>query len=446
MNFRKVGRLAGAGMISLALASMAGAQDLDERMNSAGVLNLPDNPIIYGQALPPVVKATAIVNGEVITATDIEQRVALVLASSEATATSDQLNQLRQQTLRNLIDETLQIQAAQREEIELTAAEISETLKNVAERNGRSITELEEYLRGSGSSLRSITRQIQGEMAWARLRQAKIESTVTVGDDEVDEIIKKLEASKGTTEYRVSEIYLASNPSTDAQVRERAQTILEQLGQGASFGALARVHSESTAAIVGGDLGWLRPEQLPEQIAEAVVQLRPGAVSIPIAIPGGYSIIAVQDRRTLLTADPRNALLSLKQITIEFEPGLTEAQATPRVESFAEAVANIGGCGNSEAVASRFGGSVVQSDNIRLRDLPPALQQMMLPMQVGQATRPFGSLEEGVRSLVICGRDEETPGLPSADQVADQINQQRVESRARRYLRDLRRDAIIDFR
>ena len=41
-----------------------------------------------------------------------------------------------------------------------------------------------------------------------------------------------------------------------------------------------------------------------------------------------------------------------------------------------------------------------------MRDLPPALQQMMLPMQVGQATQPFGSLEEGVRVLVICGRDE----------------------------------------
>ena len=41
-----------------------------------------------------------------------------------------------------------------------------------------------------------------------------------------------------------------------------------------------------------------------------------------------------------------------------------------------------------------------------MRDLPAALQRLMLPMQVGQATQPFGSLEEGVRVLVICGRDE----------------------------------------
>ena len=71
---------------------------------------------------------------------------------------------------------------------------------------------------------------------------------------------------------------------------------------------------------------------------------------------------------------------------------------------------------------------------------------MMLPMQVGQATQPFGSLDEGVRTLVICGRDEVDPTAPSFDEVFAQINEDRVNSRARRYLRDLRRDAVIEFR
>ena len=67
-------------------------------------------------------------------------------------------------------------------------------------------------------------------------------------------------------------------------------------------------------------------------------------------------------------------------------------------------------------------------------------------MQVGQATRPFGSLEEGVRVLVICGRDEVNPSMPTYETVMAQMNEERVNMRARRYLRDLRRDAIIDFR
>jgi peptidyl-prolyl cis-trans isomerase SurA len=72
---------------------------------------------------------------------------------------------------------------------------------------------------------------------------------------------------------------------------------------------------------------------------------------------------------------------------------------------------------------------------------------MMLPMQVGQATRPFGSIDEGVRVLVICGRDEEQGGsAPNPDAVFAQLQEERVNLRSRRFLRDLRRDAVIDFR
>ena len=83
---------------------------------------------------------------------------------------------------------------------------------------------------------------------------------------------------------------------------------------------------------------------------------------------------------------------------------------------------------------------------VKIRDLPPALQEMMIGMQVGQATRPFGSIEEGVRVLVLCGRDEVDASAPSFDQVYAQLNEERVNLRSRRYLRDLRRDAVIDFR
>jgi peptidyl-prolyl cis-trans isomerase SurA len=81
-----------------------------------------------------------------------------------------------------------------------------------------------------------------------------------------------------------------------------------------------------------------------------------------------------------------------------------------------------------------------------MRDLPVALQQIMMPMQVGQATPPYGTLDDGIRVLVICGRDEPQSSAPSFDDVYNQLNEDRVNSRARRYLRDLRRDAVIEFR
>jgi peptidyl-prolyl cis-trans isomerase SurA len=71
---------------------------------------------------------------------------------------------------------------------------------------------------------------------------------------------------------------------------------------------------------------------------------------------------------------------------------------------------------------------------------------MLINLGVGQSTQAFGSAER-VSVLVLCGRDEPPPATgPTHEQVADQILQARVNSRAQRYLRDLRRDAVIDYR
>lgn len=396
--------------------------------------------------MPSVIKATAIVNGDVITQTDVDQRLSFLSIANGQPIPADQVDQLRQQVLRNLIDETLEIQAAKDEKIDIKDSEVDKTVQRVAQSAKQTPDQLAKYLEANGSSIKSLRRQIQGEIAWRRLQQQKIESDVSVGDDEVKAVLDKLNASKGTEEYRVGEIFLSATPDTQSQTLTNASKILEQLKNGASFAAYARQYSEASTAAVGGDLGWVRPEQLPAPLAATLREMGPGAVSNPIPVAGGVSIIAVQDVRKILTRDPRDAVLSLKQVSINFPKGTTKPQAEPIVARFAEAARNVGGCGGTDKIATDFHGEVVQQDGVKMRDLPPALQQMMMSLQVGQATQPFGSLEEGVRTLVICGRDEVDPSAPSYDEVYSQLNEERVNNRARRYLRDLRRDAIIEFR
>ena len=439
-----------AAVLILGASAAVAQQEQDQTQpaapNSTSSLRLPQNPQLFGNAMPSVVKATAIVNGDVITQTDVDQRLALLAIANGNQIPADEVDRLRQQVLRNLIDETLQIQAAKSEEIDIKNSDVDKTLSRVAGNVKQTPEQLATYLEANGSSVKSLRRQIQGEIAWQRLQRAKIESGVSVGDDEVKAVLDKLNASKGAEEYRVGEIFLAATPANAAQAEANAGKILDQLKQGASFVAYARQYSEASTAAVGGDLGWVRPEQLPGPLAAAVRQMGPGTISNPIPVPGGVSIIAVQDTRKILTPDPRDAILSLKQISISFPKGVERQAAEPIVSRFAQAARTVGGCGGADKIAADFKGEIVTSDQVKMRDLPPALQQMMLPMQVGQATQPFGSLDEGVRVLVICGRDEVDPSAPSYDEVYNQINEERMNLRARRYLRDLRRDAVIEFR
>ena len=449
MNRTRV--IVAGGALALLAASGAVAQDSGQAdnppaANSTESLKLPENPQLFGKAMPSVVKATAIVNGDVITQTDVQQRLALLAIANGGQIPPDQLQPLSEQVLRNLIDETLEIQAAKQEKIDVKKADIDRTVQRVAESVKKNPDQLTAYLEANGSNIRSLRRQIEGEIAWRRLQQAKIEDSVSVGDDEVKAVLNKLNASKGTEEYRVGEIYLAATPATQSQILDNANKILAQLRQGASFAGYAREYSQASTAAVGGDLGWVRPEQLPAPLASALQQMQAGSISEPIPVAGGFSIIAVQDTRKILTPDPRDAVLTLKQVSITFPKGTTRDQAEPIVARFADAVKNIGGCGGAEKLAAEFHGDVVTSDQVKMRDLPAALQRLMVPMQVGQATQPFGSLEEGVRTLVICGRDEVQASAPSYDDIYNQLNEERINSRAQRYLRDLRRDAVIEFR
>ncbi len=416
-------------------------------VSSVASLNLPGSVTLFGKSDPHLRKATAIVNGYVVTGTDVDQRLALVILANQGSISDEERERLRLQVLRNLIDETLQIQEAKAHDVEIAPSEVQQSYERVAQRFKRTPEQMSAYLRQQGSSDRSIKRQIQGELAWNRLLRRRIEPTTNVSEADVQAIIERMKASKGTKEFHIGEIYLSSTPENAAEVQANARKIIDQVRQGGSFAAYARQFSEASTASVGGDLGWVRSAQLPDALAQAAQELSVGQVAGPVAVPGGFSIVYLVDSRQVLMADPRDAILNLRQISIKFQPGIAKAQATARAEGFAKATQAMQGCGKAAEVAASQGADIVDNDQVKVRDLPPALQDIMIKMSVGQVTQPFGSPTEGVRVFVLCGRDEPADaGLPTADEVRGPLEEARVNQRALRYLRDLRRDAVIDYR
>ena len=423
------------------------AQTVDDGGDIASQqLNLPQDVTVFGKSDPNVRKATAIVNGRIITGTDIDQRLALIITANGGKVAPEEKERLRVQVLRNLIDETLQIQEAAANDIKVDPAEIEQSYERVAANFRQSPTQFDAYLRSQGSSSASIKRQIEGELAWSRLLRRNIQPFVNVSEDEVKSVVDRLNAAKGSDEFRIGEIYLSATPENREQIIANARNIIEQIKQGGSFAAYARQFSEASTAAVGGDLGWVRPAQLPPELANAAVEMQVGQIAGPIEVAGGVSLIYVMDKRKVLTADPRDSLLSLKQLSVLFPQGTTKEQASAKAASFAAAIKEIKGCGQANEVGAKIGADVVDNDNVKLRDLPPQLQEILLNLQVGEATPPFGSITDGVRVLIVCGRDDPvSANAPNPEQIMAQLEEERVNKRARIYLRDLRRDAIIEY-
>ncbi len=434
-------------MLPLAAVSLTFGAALDAQEAGNGGLSLPTNPQFFAKEDPNHRKATVVINGEVITGTDVDQRVALIVAASGGNVSPEELQRLKLQVLRNLMDETLQIQEAKVQDVTIDEAEVNQSYERVARQNfGQDSKALDAYLGRIGSSPASLKRQIRGELSWQRLLRRNVQPFVNVSDEEVREVIKRMQEAKGTEEYRVGEIFLSATEENKAAVFENAKKIVEQLRQGGSFQGYARQYSEASTAAVGGDLGWIRLGQLPSELGAALQQLGPNQLVGPIETRGGFSILVLIDKRQVLTADPRDALLSLKQVSISFAKGTTEAQAAAKAKQFAEAMGGARGCSTVDAIAQGLGAEVVTNEQMRARDLPGQLQQMVLGLSLGETTPPFGSIEDGVRVLMLCGRDDpKTASDPDFDQVQAQIEDERVNKRAQTYLRDLRRDAIIDY-
>jgi peptidyl-prolyl cis-trans isomerase SurA len=262
----------------------------------------------------------------------------------------------------------------------------------------------------------------------------------------VNDLLKRLEASRGPAEYRIGEIYLSATPETRNAVAQNAEKIVNQIKGGGNFLAYARQFSEASTAAVGGELGWIRLEQLQNPTLEAAVQqLEPGQLAGPIEIPGGFDILVLIDKRQVGMADPRDAVLSLKQVSLDYPKGTTEADARQKTQAFADAIKAIHGCGEVDNAARALGAQVVSNDQVPAKGLPEVLQQALLQLNVGQSIMVAASTTE-VRALFLCGRDDpKTDAAPNRAELQSQLEEDRVGKRAQRYLRDLRRDAVIEY-
>ncbi|GGD47711.1 chaperone SurA [Aurantiacibacter arachoides] len=437
------------GLASMGALAIAGAAQGQTTVTGSDAFNLPEDvSFVVTPTDPNIRRATARVNGNIITGTDVDHRVALILAAQEVAVPAEEVARLRLQVLRNLIDETLQVQEAAAQEMPVSDEEVEQSYaRYAAEARGMSVSEMDAYLASIGSSPGSIKRQIRGELAWDRLLRRNVAPFVNVSEGEVTELWQRLQASRGTTEYRLGEIFLAATPANAEQVRANADQIIQQLRAGGSFVAYARQYSQASSAVQGGDLGWLQLAQLQQPTLEAAAQqMAPGQLVGPLEIPGGYSILLMIDQRTMGMADPRDAVLSLKQISLEFPAGMPAAEVERRAAEFLTAVQGMRGCGDADAAAAAIGASTVNNDAIQVRQLPEAFQSILLQLNVGQATPPFGELPQDIRVLMLCGRDD--PGEVAGPTVADimaSLEEDRINRRAQRYRRDLRRDAVIEY-
>jgi len=402
-------------------------------------------------------RIAAIVNDDVVSIRDLNERLGLVLLTSRIPDQEQARNRLSKQVLRGLIEESLQLQEAKRLSIGVAPDELDRALQDIAGRNKMSIEQLQQLLVTNDIDPSTLKDQLRAQISWLKVVNQRIRPQVNVTVDQLEIAVEEAKRNQGQPEYLLSEIVLpVDNPSQEQRVAADAARLVQTLSEGASFEALARQVSASATARRGGDLGWVPASTIPPELVGALERLLPGDVSPPLRSPVGFFVFQLRDRRLGKAPTGENGGVTpievrLSQILFEADIGNDE-QLSARVDQALELRDRLTDCEAINAVADELQAPASGDLGwLNVSDLPTLLANAVGDLPEGEISAPLQG-PGGVHLLMVCdrrgGEQAEADEVSEEDRqkVAKQLERERLDRLARRYLRDLRKQAFIDVR
>jgi len=292
-------------------------------------------------------KVIAVVNDNVITASEFEHRFSRIKAEMTARGGEAPPEQaLKQQVLDRMILEEIQLQRAERAGIRVSKSELDETMRGIAQRNNLSLDELRMAMQREGIDYGLLRDNIRSQMLAQRLAERQVARSVVVTDEEVDAFLSQPRAKQASarqrTRYNLSHILLNVSPSDDEarinSLRKKAQSIVDRIRDGMGFEQAAISYSQAEDALDGGKLGWRAPSQLPELFLNALNRIDPGEVTDVIRSPNGFHIIKLND----VEGEANNQVTQFKvrHILIRTDEFTSAQEAALRLEQIRERIVN----------------------------------------------------------------------------------------------------------
>lgn len=390
-------------------------------------------------------RVAAVVNDDVVSMRDLEQRLKLVLMSSNLPDTMETRSRIVPQVLRRLIDERLQIDEAKRLKITLAPAEIDAGVGAIEHQNNMPPGAFVPFLKSKGIDPDTVRQQVRAQLSWVRVVRRELMPEVHIGEEEIDARLAALKANLGKPEYLAAEIFLAvDDPSREAEIRNLAERLIEQMHQGAPFSALARQFSQTGAA--GGDLGWVSAGELDDQLMNALAHMQPGTVTPPLRTLDGYHILFLRDRRIAGQGMSTGPTLDVLTVALSSLPSATSAERETQLKRLREALAKGNSCDDYERLAKEMPSvDTTLATKVPVAEIPVEVRQLLADLKPGQISEPLDT-QEVTRMFAVCGRHDDKDGLPSRDAIRRRVEDERLDIMAARYLRDLRRAAFVEIR
>lgn len=385
----------------------------------------------------------AIVNDEVITSADVNDRRDFIMATSEIPATAEAQAALNPRVLDALINETLELQEAKRLSIDVGDEEIEKAIAKLEEARKRPPGSLREFIAKNNLSAATMEKQIRASLAWNKVVERKLRRSVQISQDEVARAQVAQAAAPGVNELRIAAISIPiHSPDEEPKAAGLAEELTTKLNSGSDFLTLAQELAGTGKANLNPPV-WVPEESLQPGMQQALRTLQPGQITQPLRSQGSYQIISLLDRRVSKPTSDKTEVV-VKQFTLPLPPKKDKA-SLEQLHQLTDAIrANPGSCTDSDMGA--LNGQVrVEYIRATYAQMTRDLRSVIEHLGVTEVSEPL-LLPDKVMLVTPCERIEPATNLPDAGKVRTALYNEKLELEAQKTLRNLRRDAYIDIK
>ena len=387
----------------------------------------------------------AVVNDQPISVVDLLDRLKLVATTSNIQLTDQRRREMIPQILRQLVDETLQMQEAKRLGYTVSDEDMNRAIAAVEQNSGMPPGGLERYLKLNNIPLETLKEQLRPQIAWQKVLRS-MRRNIEISESEIDDVLARIKRNQDKPRNNVQEIFLpVDNPQEANKVLDNARKIIGALRNGASFEGLARQFSANASAANGGNLGWMSAGEMSSTLEDAINKMQPGQISAPIQTVRGFYILKLLGRAKGDTDADRDVKLDLYQLYLPISQNATPDEIRTKVGILQNARANAKSCEDMAKIAVDLGSDLSgRTRGISPQELSGTVATAVSRLKDGETSNVI-RVDGGALVVMLCGKTVKST-LPDRETVRNRLLMERLEIAARRKLRELRREAFIDIR
>jgi peptidyl-prolyl cis-trans isomerase SurA len=401
-------------------------------------------------------RIVAVVNKEVITASELSEAVAGVQRQMRRQGTAPpERALLERQMLERMIVDRAQLQMARDRGIRIDELQLDRAVQRVAQNNNLSLADFRRALERDGVPFQAWREELREQMMVNRLREREVDDRIQVSDTEIDLFLAELKArpETGRVEYQLSHIAIRVPDQAGAEQieagRARARKALDELRAGGDFARLAASYSDAPDALQGGMIGWRSHDRLPELFSSTLAGMKAGEVSEILRSPAGFHLLKLHAvRGQALESAPvsqtriRHILIRASETVSEGEALRRLADLRARIVSGAADFAEMARVHSADATAARGG----DLDWVYPGDTVPEFERAYQDLKVGEISQPVKTPFGYHLMQVLERRSADMSPERRRLQARQALRERKADEAYQDWLRQLRDQAYVELR